>query len=178
MKLKSALISAAMVPFLAACATSTPYIPASEGRYGYSETQIESDRFTVSFSGNSLTDLKTVENYLLYRAAELTQQNGYDHFIVVERKVEADRKLQSTGMDTRPFSPMFSYQYYHPRFGWRHHYDPFFNDVTLREVTRYEAIAEILIRKGAKPGDNAKAYTASEVIASLGPVVLGPDVTS
>ena len=32
------------------------------------------DRWKVSFSGNSLTDRNTVETYLLYRAAELTDQ--------------------------------------------------------------------------------------------------------
>jgi hypothetical protein len=40
---------------------------------GYSEQQIENNRFRVQFAGNSLTDRKTVETYLLYRAAELTK---------------------------------------------------------------------------------------------------------
>jgi hypothetical protein len=43
-------------------------------RAGYSDQQIESNRFRVSFAGNSLTARETVERYLLYRAAELTVQ--------------------------------------------------------------------------------------------------------
>src|SRR3546814_19669289 len=70
---------------------STPYVPAAVGEgYGHAVQQIESDRFRVSFAGNSLTDRRTVENYLLYRAAELTLAQGKDHFVVVSR--ETDRK--------------------------------------------------------------------------------------
>ncbi|WP_204306898.1 CC0125/CC1285 family lipoprotein, partial [Klebsiella aerogenes] len=70
---------------LSACMTATPYQPATGNgtatRNGYSDTQIESNRFRISFSGNSLTARETVERYLLYRAAELTLQQGFDHFI-------------------------------------------------------------------------------------------------
>ena len=75
-----ALIASAAV--LTACATATPYQPAAnaDARNGFSEVQIESDRARISFDGNSLTDRETVETYLLYRAAELTKQKGYDYF--------------------------------------------------------------------------------------------------
>jgi len=67
------LLLALAVGALSACATETAYQPAgpnSDG--GYREQQIESNRVRISFSGNSLTDRETVENYLLFRAAELT----------------------------------------------------------------------------------------------------------
>ena len=42
---------------LAGCAGGpTPYAPAGDSRYGLTEQQVESDRFRISFSGNSLTD--------------------------------------------------------------------------------------------------------------------------
>ena len=42
---------------LGACATATPYQAATEsGARGYSEQQVESNRWQVSFAGNSLTD--------------------------------------------------------------------------------------------------------------------------
>ena len=69
--------------------TATPYQPATaSSRLGFSDEQIESNRFRVSFAGNSLTSRETVERYLLYRAAELTVQRGFDHFILVTRDTE------------------------------------------------------------------------------------------
>ena len=52
---------------LGACATATPYQAASTSDRGFSEQKIEDNRFQVQFAGNSLTDRKTVETYLLYR---------------------------------------------------------------------------------------------------------------
>ena len=70
---------------LAGCASApTPY-QAAQGGFGYSEQQIEENRYRVSFAGNSATTRQTVEDYLLYRAAELTVQTGHDWFQVVDR---------------------------------------------------------------------------------------------
>lgn len=80
------------VALLTACATPTPYHPASATdpahADGYREARIEPGRWRVAFSGNSLTSRETVETYLLYRAAELTLQNGHDWFHAVERDTE------------------------------------------------------------------------------------------
>ena len=75
----------AALAVLGACATATPYQAALDGQKGYANQQIESNRWQISFAGNSLTDRKTVETYLLYRAAELTDQEGYDYFQVIQR---------------------------------------------------------------------------------------------
>ena len=74
---------------MTACATATPYQPAVSDRYGFEEQRIESNRVRITFRGNSVTDRETVETYLLYRAAELTLQNGQDYFIVANRDTEA-----------------------------------------------------------------------------------------
>lgn len=166
MKYAAFLVSALALAGLAGCSTSTPYGPATpNSSYGFSERQIESNRWTVSFRGNSLTDLKTVESYLLYRAAELTTQTGYDYFIMVDRKLDEDSEFRSVGPSR--FDVAFSYRYYSPHWGWRPHYDPYFNDMTLREVTRYEAVAEIIMGQGPKPAGNVSAYNAEEVLINL-----------
>lgn len=159
--------SLAGLTFLAACSSTTPYGPAIDSRYGFSEQRLESNRWTVSFSGNSLTDLQTVERYLLYRSAELTRNQGADYFIMVNRKVDEDRRFQSSGFNRHPFHPAFSYNYYHPRLGWRSVYDPFYDDITMREVTRYEAMAEIVLGSGPKPPGNVHAYNAQDVLINL-----------
>lgn len=152
---------------LAGCATATGYGPAQPAGYGFEETRIEQNRFQVTFAGNSLTDLQTVQTYLLYRSAELTSQNGYDYFVIVDRNLDEDTRFQSTGFAP---PPPFMYQYYSPRWGWRYHYDPFYRDVDLREVTRYRAIAEIIMGTGPKPAD-PKAYNAEEVLINLAPSI-------
>jgi hypothetical protein len=155
---------------LAACATPTPYQAATaDATYGYSETPIEANRLRIAFKGNSLTDRETVENYLLFRAAEATLAAGYDHFLVADRATDANRRYSSVG-PTRPYyGAFFPYWSYYGPFGWRPAYDPFWDDITLREVTRYEASAEILMAKGAKPAGDANAFDAREVVANLGP---------
>lgn len=79
---------------LVACAhTPTPYQPRPDGgQYGYSEQGLEPDRIRVVFRGNTLTARETVENYLLYRAAEVTQQRGYAYFSPMQQEVEREEE--------------------------------------------------------------------------------------
>jgi hypothetical protein len=167
---RKALLAAACAGGLAACETGpTPYQAADGGRSGYSETRIENDRYRISFSGNSLTDRETVENYLLYRAAETTLQNGYDHFTIVNRDVDKDRRITQSG----GWSPFWSYRYFHPRYGWIGAYDPFYEPATYRETTRYEAFAEIRMGRGPKGGD-PNSFDAREVSQNLAPAIRRP----
>src|SRR5690242_8307434 len=100
---------AAVAGLLTACATPTPYHPAVSDRYGFEEQRIESNRVRITFRGNSVTDRETVETYLLYRAAELTLQNGQDYFIVANRDTEEHSQLRSTG----PYHPRFAFDYWY-----------------------------------------------------------------
>lgn len=79
--------AAALVLITAACAKPTTYKPANQpGSLGYTEEKIGADQYRVSFAGNGLTTRRTVDLYLLYRAAELTQEKGFDYFIVGGRQ--------------------------------------------------------------------------------------------
>jgi hypothetical protein len=152
---------------LVACATTTVYQPAPQrGGYGYSETQIESNRARVNFRGNSSTSRETVENLLLYRCAELTLSRGFDHFIVTTRDTDARTRMQSYGGSN--FYPGF---YPHWRFygrgHWRPWYDPFWDDFSYRQITQFEASAEITMYRGTKPADNPAAFDAREVQRNL-----------
>src|ERR1700742_2196874 len=80
---------------LAGCIGPTPYQPFVKGSAnpgGYSETRIEPERWRVSFAGNSMTSRETVEGYLLFRAAELTLQNGGDWFAIVDRQTDRNAR--------------------------------------------------------------------------------------
>ncbi len=156
---------------LSACATETPYGPRVDNRgYGYSEQSIESNRYRVTFRGNSSTSRETVENYLLYRAAELTLQKGYDYFIVVEDDTEKTTRYSASGYPG-PF-------YYgrgraFPYYGYGYRWGPGFYDYEVRESNRYTAIAYIVMAKGEKPR-KAAAYNAQDVSDNLRRFVIRP----
>jgi hypothetical protein len=69
----------------AGCATfrPTPYQPADGGRYGYSDEQIGPGEYRITVAGNDATSAEMLWDQLLFRAAEITLENGRDHFVVV-----------------------------------------------------------------------------------------------
>ena len=75
---------------LAACATAPPPYgaAASDAGAGYSERQIESDRYFVTFRAPRGADSGVLEDYALLRAADLTLENGREWFWVDRRNVE------------------------------------------------------------------------------------------
>jgi len=116
------LVLAASALTLVACASATPYQPASKpGAFdGFSQQMIENDRARVTFGGNSLTNRETVENYLLYRAAEVAVERGFETFTLQERDTEAKTRTQITPGLGRGFGydPYFGYSFYRPSYGW------------------------------------------------------------
>jgi len=167
----------AAAALLAACATATPYQAGAPNAYGFQEQQIENNRLRITFRGNTLTDRETVETYLLYRAAELTLERGHDYFIVANRDTEEHSRLQGSGVRSPRFA--FDYWYFSNRRGWSPWYDPFWDEPTsYREVTRYEAVAEIAMFSGPKPADDANAFDAREVQTNLQGRVVRPPPAS
>lgn len=185
--MKRVLLAGAATLALAACATATPYQPAGFNgqRGGYAEQRIEENRFRVGFAGNSVTSRETVETYLLFRAAELTVQNGYDWFAATDRDTDRDVRYVSTG---DPWGPRYGYsgfwgprwRYWGPRGRWSPWgpwgglRDPFYDDFDVREIDRFEASAEIVMGRGPKPGGDPNAFDAREVMSNLGPRIAPP----
>ncbi|MDE2355210.1 MAG: hypothetical protein KGL69_00505 [Alphaproteobacteria bacterium] len=164
---------------LVACETATPYQPMNphSGVYGgFSDQRLDADHYRVSFAGNSVTSRSTVENYLLYRAADLTVKAGYDWFETVDNHTD---KQQTTYTDSigpwgyGAFDPYWSV--WGPDYGWRGfwggpYWDPSFQTTT---VQRYEATTNILMGHGAKP-ENPRAFDAHQVLTNLGPHIVLP----
>ncbi len=183
-----AAIGLAAALALTSCQTATPYQPissAAPSRGGYSDRRIAPGVWQVSFSGNSLTSRATVEGYLLYRAAELTLQQGYDWFEVVNRNTEHNVREEPVPYPQPgygPYSPWWGYdywrpywRYYYPSYGWRM-WSPFWNEpfFDTRRVERYQASAEIEMHKGPAPADHHRVFDAHQVIARLGPTIKRP----
>ncbi len=180
----TAIASGALL--VSGCATETTYRPATgKGFYrtGYSERQVEANRWLVTFAGNTVTDRDTVERYLLFRAAQLTLQNGYDYFVMVDRSTDRQAQTYSTpgpgwgGGWGGGWGP--SWRYYGRGFGWRA-WDPWWgdpfwgNNIDVRTVNRYEASAEIVMRKGTPAKDEVRAFNARDVSDRIGPTVVMP----
>jgi len=208
------LLVAASALTLAACAsTPTPYQAASKpGAFdGFSQQIIENDRARISFGGNSVTKRDTVENYLLYRAAEVAVERGYETFTLQEQDIEKDTQLRSSpGSSNR--DPFFGYSFFRPGFGWSRSFafsrfggfrgssgfgrrsfggssfgfgrssfgrggfggDPFFNDVNVREITKYRAIAEVKFGNNINSEDE-RTFNAREVLENLAPSITFPE---
>lgn len=178
-KLGLCLLAAVSLTVLSACATPTPYQPVAvtdspSRQRGYSEVRIEENRYRLSFAGNDMTKRETVENYLLYRAAEVTISSGYDWFEVISRNT--DEKKRATTFDD-PYMNRFSWRFY-GRSRWSR-WGAFGADWGTDTViySRYEATAEILMHKGAKPDSDPNAYDARAVRANLEPTIIRPGAT-
>lgn len=78
---------------ITACAT--PY-QKSGFSGGFSETRLANDMYEVTFNGNGYTGSQTVKNYLLRRCAELTQINGYTHFLPISRDASEDTSYSTS----------------------------------------------------------------------------------
>jgi hypothetical protein len=174
--LRAVMLAAAGVLLPTACATPTPFAPLGSAQVqgGYSEQRIEGDRYRVMFAGNEFTSRMRVENYLLYRSAQLTLQQGFDGFTMVTR--ETDPNVRTTVMQN-PFefgqSAFWgpSWRYRRGGFGWGN-WDPWggspfwSNNLDVQTVTSYEASAEILMFSGQRMQDPT-TFDARHVIESL-----------
>lgn len=164
---------------LSACATPTPYQPfraygAGRIHGGYFEERLGPNRFLIRFHGNSMTPRGRVEQALLYRAAELSLLNGFDHFVLTDPSTTKNVRIVAE-KDPRPGQSVVygngqpQWRYYQRGLGWRD--GPIPSDpITIRRLEAFEATAEIKLENA--PVD-AGALDAREVITKLGPAVHG-----
>lgn len=80
--LKTLAVMAIAPALLIGCASGpTPYQPATSATsLGFGQTQIERDRFRVSYTANTPEE---AHNLVLLRSAEIAKGEGYSHFLVV-----------------------------------------------------------------------------------------------
>lgn len=162
--LKPALTALAIIA-LAACARPTPYqVATAAGTDGYVEQEIGADQYRIGFSGNGITTRKTVDLYLLFRAAELTQEKGFDYFIVGNRQDFIDPQ----GIGGRQSQISFARRQelligsgIRSRFG-------------EEVVDHYGAEIDILMQKGEMP-NSANVHKAVDVIEQSKGAIIRPE---
>lgn len=131
------------------------YGPETTWHRGYTNTQIDSNTFTVSYDGLPDTSSQTVQNYMLYRCAELTFQNGFDYFIIIDKHISArhDQNCNQT-FDTHKDK----------KGNW---VPPESGSMDCEDTISYTANATIKTYKGKKPANNPFAYNANELMMYL-----------
>ena len=151
---------------LAACTTATPYQAANKRGEGFSEFKLEQNKYRIVFSGNTQTPITTVENYLLYRAAEVTLDKGFDYFIVSDEDVNTMRFFRTSGTT-----------FGGSRFGFHRGFGGGFasTTATTRERQEFTVSAIITVHKGEKPSNVPEAFEARQVISGLGPTIVRPE---
>lgn len=182
----------ALFAVIGGCATPTPYQPyepelTSRVHGGYSEQRIAPDRYLVRFHGNEFTSRERVEGYLLYRAAELTLQQGFDGFAIMDRHTEHD--IQTYARPDPLYRPYYGsgygywrphWRYYDPRYGWDVWHPEWgssfwYDRVDVTRIESFEAEAEIQLRRGPLPAGEPRAFDARKVMADLGPTIKLPE---
>jgi hypothetical protein len=79
---------------VSACSSQPDYRAAKGNGYGYAEQQISANYYRVTFKargGNS----GAAKGYALRRSAELTAEQGYDWFVVVDKETVTARESDS-----------------------------------------------------------------------------------
>lgn len=161
-KLFRRLITGFAVLVAAACTSVTPY-QAERSGYGFSAPVVDGDMFKVSFRGNAETPKSLVQNYLLLRMAELTQEDGHSHFSVLERGTDCFITVRTSPTSEctihRSHTEVFPYYSVErdPRWFWQN-----------RAKKEYEAIAFFKMASAERELDTGHIYVASEVIERLG----------
>ncbi len=173
--LKTVGAAALMSAVVAACATPiTPYQPENKRGEGYAETRLEPGKYRVTFQGNTATDLATVENYILLRAAELTKADGLGHFIILDDDTGAIRSFRSSGTS---FGTGFGNAGFRGGFGagFGGGFGTVSTTSTTRERQAFVVGAIIQAYPGEKPADNPMAFNADALLENLNPVVARAD---
>lgn len=144
---------------LGACAGPAPYKPMADG-IGYGQQKIESNRYRVWFAGNEYTPRETVEDYVLYRTAELALAEGYDYFVLTNRDTEGDRKERRGGSGVT-----FGFG----GFGFGRHSGIGIGVGTGSSEDRpmYYGQVDAIMHKGRKPENNPDAFDARMVKENL-----------
>jgi hypothetical protein len=148
---------------LAGCETPpSVYAPqTSASSEGYADKQLASNRFRVSFRGNSATSREMVEDYLLRRAAEVTLQAGYTGFVFDHR---------DTKTHTRYYTDFMGWPGWGGYGGWYWHNWDYDTTAETRPITSYIAYAEIMTLKDDEARREPRALNAQDVLSHLGPL--------
>jgi hypothetical protein len=138
--------------------SSPGYQPLGMGG-GYRDTRLDSNTVRVTYYGNVAMPSETVQNYMLYRCAQVTLSYGYDYFIILSNNVSSQTSAVNTPgtMIAYNTNKNTSYGYFIPG-------QTFY-------TSRDTSSAMIKMYKGSKPANAGTAFNARDIIKYVGPQV-------
>ena len=152
-----------MVATLLACAT--PY-----GKYGFlggfTDSRIDENTFSISVDTNALTSQQITSMHALYRAAELTVENGFDYFVITsDANNSTSMAMAIPGSST---SNTTINTYGSTTYGRT---TTTYAPTTVVPVVYPNSTLTIKSFKGAKPDAAPNAYDARSVMRYIGPQI-------
>ena len=82
-----------LILLLGGCATNYQ----SQGMFGgFSETQLDTNVFTVTFKGNGYTGRDKANDFALLRSAELALEHGFKYFVIVDAQQYSKNSTYTT----------------------------------------------------------------------------------
>ena len=67
---------------------------------GFSESQLDTNVFNVTFKGNEHTDREIANDYALLRSAEVAMENGFQYFVITEAQQYSEESTYTTPTTT------------------------------------------------------------------------------
>ena len=159
---KAALITTCLL--MVGCSKPTYYRPAADG-FGYAEQKLDTNRYQVVFAGNHKTRRETAHQYVLFRAAELADREGYRYVAVNGQNQLIERYGDLFARPTERLDLGLEDGGGPASLGRNR------NDDRVRStVERYQAILDVSFYKDqdSVPADAREVYTTDEVLEEVG----------
>ncbi|MEA3410220.1 MAG: hypothetical protein U9R74_01620 [Pseudomonadota bacterium] len=151
---------------LQGCVGQTTYHPMSDGT-GYDVQRLDGHRYELNYTATAITRRSQLEQYLMYRAAKLTLDEGMSRFEVVERDFGSGA---IAGMDVEGDAgrPHHEFEHRHLWFGNESFAEnpstPQYSPFSLHTVFM---VIEMLGEGKARP--ELDVFDAAELVRALGP---------
>jgi hypothetical protein len=76
---------------------------------GFNEMKLQDDIYKVGFSGNAYTGQERAKNFTLLRSAELTLENGYSYFIILDNNSAISTSTYTTPITATTTGTAYGY---------------------------------------------------------------------
>ena len=131
--------------------------------FGYDDMPIDRTTYQITYRGDGTLTSAMVDRYALYRCAELTNEKGFDYFVVLDAASEAGAITSAPTHHTEI----------------EHDIDPQSGQfvpvaVTTTETTSIQThtvTKTIRLFKGKRPDDKANAFDAKSMLKVMGPTI-------
>lgn len=169
MRLTIALGVLAPALLLTAADQTPPMVPPA-GPGVFTSKQLRPNTFKLTVAGHTFTTRRQIEQYLAYRAAQLTIEQGGDWFTLTEDRAKTETADPIPARD--PSAPRYSFRMKYFRPVWRHkaagaaayeRWSPFAGAPFPKTIGDFEVTVDIVVRKGPMDDTDPLAFEARAV---------------